>query len=76
MFEIQVAYKYQHYATMDSWEQTRQLAYNIVLPNTKEPEKLKIDDVMKFPWDIKEYTEIVTEDERKALIERVKQLDK
>ena len=49
MYEVRAAMKYEYYATRDSWEQARLIAYLIAQVNSRN--KLKITDIMKFYWE-------------------------
>lgn len=51
-YEIRAIMKYQYYAHKDNWEQARLIAYMIGQTNSKN--KLKISDIIEFPWDSEE----------------------
>lgn len=53
-WEIQELYKVLEYSSSEQWEMTRWLLYAIVQVNSKK--KIKIEDILKFPWD-KGYSE-------------------
>ena len=57
-YEIEAVIKYQHYANIDDWEQTRLIAYVIAQTNSKK--RLKLEDIIKFPWDSQYKTESQT----------------
>lgn len=48
-FEIRALMKHQHFAHKDSWEQARLIAYVVAQVNSKK--KLKMSDIMDFPWE-------------------------
>lgn len=48
-FEIRALMKYQYYAHKDNWEQARLISYLVAQTNSKK--KLKLSDIMEFPWD-------------------------
>lgn len=48
-YEIHAALKYQYYAYKEEWEQSRLIAYVMAQVNSKK--RLKLDDIVKFPWD-------------------------
>ena len=52
MYEVNAALKYQYYAYKEEWEQARLISYLIAQTNSKK--RLKIEDIIKFPWDGKE----------------------
>lgn len=49
LYEAQVALKYGYYASKDTWEANRLVAYIIAQVNSKK--RLKIEDIIKFPWE-------------------------
>lgn len=54
MYEAQVAMNYSYYAAKDNWEAARLNAYITAQVNSKR--RLKITDIVKFPWEDKEET--------------------
>lgn len=59
MVEARVAIKYSYYAHKDEWESQRLVAFLIAQTNSRK--KLKLEDIIKLPWDanqneIKEYS--------------------
>lgn len=52
MYEVNAALKYQYYEYKEDWEQARLIAYIMAQVNSKK--RLKLEDVIKFPWDGKE----------------------
>lgn len=50
MYEIRSVMKYSYYANQELWESQRLLAYIMAQSNSKK--RLKITDIMKFPWEI------------------------
>lgn len=64
-FEIRAIMKNRFYAYKESWEQARFVAYLIAQVNSKK--KLKLADIIEFPWEIdsketEDNTEISKED--------------
>lgn len=49
MYEVKSVMKYQHYSIKEDWEQARFISYLIAASNSTK--KLKITDILKFPWD-------------------------
>lgn len=49
MYEVRTAFKYQYYSVKDDWEQARLIAYMTAAVNSSK--KLKMTDIMKFPWE-------------------------
>lgn len=52
MYEVKSLLKYQHYKFKEEWEQTRLLAY--ITAQCNSTKKLKLDDIIKFPWEVEE----------------------
>lgn len=59
MYEVKPYMKYSHFKEQDSWEQARLISY--VQAQTQSSKKLKVTDIMKFPWE-KEYKAEVMSD--------------
>ena len=76
-WEVELFYDNLKYANRPEWEQTRLLMY--ILAQTNSKKKLKITDLMKFPWDSEgEDVETIedTKENRDKLRERAKQFEK
>lgn len=69
MYEVNAAVKYQWYSYKESWEQARLIGYITAQVNSKK--RLKLEDVIKFPWDGKE-----TEQEQTISKEDIERLNK
>ena len=69
-YEIESVINYQHYANKENWEQARLIAYIIAQVNSKK--RLKIEDIIKFPWDseFKEENQTISKED----IERLNKL--
>jgi len=48
-YEVHELYNALAYANSNEWEMTRWLLYAIIQTNSRK--KIKIEDVIKFPWD-------------------------
>lgn len=49
LYEINALMKYSYYNSKDNWEQARLIAY--LQAQTHSSKKLKVDDIIKFPWE-------------------------
>lgn len=67
MYEVTALAKYKYFTYKEAWEQTRMLSYIIAACNSTK--KLKITDIIKFPWDNedKAETNIVTQQDIERL---------
>lgn len=76
IFEIQTLFKYAYLKHKEEWEQTRMLAY--IQAQLKSKKKLKIDDLMTFPWDEKTTSngvkKEITKEDMERLQERIKHI--
>ena len=54
----------------ESWEQTRLLGY--ITAQTQSTKKIKITDIIKFPWEESVENTRVTNEDRDRLIEKAK----
>lgn len=52
MYEVKTLAKYKYFTYKESWEQTRMLAYIVAACNSTK--KIKITDIIQFPWDTQE----------------------
>lgn len=61
IYEVKAFIKYKYFIYKEAWEQTRMLSYIIAACNSTK--KLKITDIIKFPWDNtdKAETNIITQ---------------
>lgn len=74
-WEVYNFYDNLKYVNRPEWEQTRLLMY--ILAQTNSKKKLKITDLMKFPWDSEDVETIEdTTENRNKLRERAKQFEK
>ena len=69
-YEINAALEYQYYSFKESWEQNRFLAYIIAQVNSKK--RLKLEDIVKFPWDNEEANNEIPIEDIKRLQEKAK----
>lgn len=67
-YEISAALDYQHFTDKESWEQNRFIAYIIAQVNSKK--RLKLEDIMKFPWDDEDKPKEIPIEEIKRLQEK------
>lgn len=44
--------KYSHYRNKESWEQARLISY--LIAQTHSSKKLKVEEIIKFPWEKEE----------------------
>lgn len=65
-YEIDAALEYQYYSYRESWEQARLVAYMLAQVNSPK-KRLKLEDIIKFPWDNKEEVQPISEEEIKRL---------
>lgn len=75
-WEVTDIYNMLQYADASDWEQTRWLMYVIAQVNSKK--QLKVDDILKFPWDgdsTKQDTTI-SDEEIERLRARAKMMEK
>lgn len=56
MYEVEALLRNSYYKEREDWEQARLIAYVIAQCNSTK--KMKVSDIMEFPWD-KEQTEKV-----------------
>lgn len=68
LYEAQVALKYGYYASKDTWEANRLVAYIIAQVNSKK--RLKIEDIIKFPWENEDIEKV--QSTSKADLERLR----
>lgn len=80
LWEIDVLVPMIEYSVKNEWEQARFVSYITALVNTSSKKKLKITDLMKFPWDEdKEYEEEkpkMTLEDKKKLDEKSKMFER
>lgn len=60
-YEIKSLMKNSYYRNKENWEQARLITYMIAQTNSKK--KMKLQDIVKFPWETEpESTKITTEE--------------
>ena len=64
-YEIEAALEYQYYSYRESWEQTRLIAFILAQVNSKK--RLKMEDIIKFPWDGKEEAQSISKEDIERL---------
>jgi hypothetical protein len=79
MYEIRALMKYSHYKNMDSWSQSRMIAYIVAQSNSTK--KMKPSDIMEFPWEkVQENASneeiAVSKEEIESLKDKAKQFEK
>lgn len=68
-YEINAALQYQYYSYKENWEQARLIAYMIAQVNSKK--HLKLEEIIKFPWDNEKEMSIADTKITKEDIERL-----
>lgn len=58
-YEILSLMKHSHYKNKENWEQARLIAY--LIAQTHSSKKLKIEEIIKFPWEKEEHKEYINE---------------
>lgn len=76
MYEVQALLQNMHLKVKENWEQTRMLSY--IVAQTQSTKKLKIQDIITFPWEEQEKLENqqVTNSDKQRLIKMAKILEK
>ena len=67
-YEIDAALEYQYYAYRETWEQARFIGF--VLAQTNSKKRLKIEDIIKFPWDSENQPQEIPIEDIKRLQEK------
>lgn len=71
-FEIRALMKFSYYSHKEEWEQARLISY--LIAQTNSTKKLKLFDVIKFPWDIEKPEDTsISNNEVERLKEKAKQ---
>ncbi len=67
IYEINSLMNYSYYKHKDNWEQSRLISY--LIAQTNSTKKLKMEDIITFPWDGEsaKTDKIITEEEIKIL---------
>ena len=73
-WEVYELYDGLKYADAASWEQTRWLMYVVAQVNSKKP--LKVQDILKFPWDQNSVKTTITDSEIKKLSKKARLIQK
>lgn len=58
-YEILALMKYSHYRSKENWEQARLISF--LIAQTHSSKKLKVEEIIKFPWEQEENKPIVNE---------------
>lgn len=58
----------------ETWEQTRTISY--ITAQCQSSKKLNPEDLMKFPWDKDYEKEDFSEEDRKAILNEMKEMEK
>lgn len=73
MYEVKAVMEYSYYATKDSWEQARLIAYMIAQTNSTK--RLNITDILKFQWDRENAVTTMSNADMDRLRQRAKQYE-
>ncbi len=75
-YEVRALLDNMHLKVKENWEQTRMLSY--IVAQTQSTKKLKIQDIITFPWEEQEKLENqqVTNSDKQRLIKMAKILEK
>lgn len=73
-WEVNELFESLNYADCASWEQTRWLMYVVAQVNSKK--KLKLQDIMNFPWDRQQTQTTISNEDIKRLKERAMKFEK
>lgn len=74
MYEAKSYMEYSHYREQDSWEQARLISY--VQAQTQSSKKLKVTDIMRFPWEKDYKPEVMSDKDWERLKMRADALSK